>query len=401
MRRQLVVVLGVLSLAAAVSGLACSGSDGAQGAQGDAGPAGAQGAAGPTGALGSAGATGPAGATGAAGPAGPQGDAGEPGATGPAGPVGDAGAVGPTGPAGPVGDAGAIGPTGPTGLTGPAGDAGATGPTGATGPGDGCYGVTAPTVGSVTVGNGTGPYYTGIAYPVVVNVTNNGEVDGGTGTLTFSHVGVDATFAGTGATQTVTFNAAGGPFDFAVLVSNGCEVSPQSYSVPLVASAKYIWVSNSETTGDFTTNPDTLCLTDASKPAAVTSAKAMVAGYGGRTACSSANCTSGGASEHVDWVLAPSTTYLNASGAIVGTTTAAGIFASFANPIDPTGDANAMTGLNGDWTTATSDDCSSFTSAAGGSKAEVGFSADTTDQAWGSGLFLSCAASFPLFCVQQ
>jgi hypothetical protein len=60
-----------------------------------------------------------------------------------------------------------------------------------------------------------------------------------------------------------------------------------------------------------------------------------------------------------------------------------------------------MTGLNGDWTTATSDDCSSFTSAAGGSKAEVGFSADTTDQAWGSGLFLSCAASFPLFCVQQ
>jgi hypothetical protein len=174
---RVVLVTGLLGVAA------CKGSTGVDGSQGPAGPQGPQGAQGPQGPQGSQGPAGPAG-----GPQGPQGLSallvttpepvgancgfggvrmetgidrngdgdldeegelnasatkylcngaqglrGETGPVGPQGPRGDTGEVGPQGPLGPKGDTGAVGAMGPQGPKGDTGDTGPVGPQGATG----------------------------------------------------------------------------------------------------------------------------------------------------------------------------------------------------------------------------------------------------------------------------
>jgi alpha-tubulin suppressor-like RCC1 family protein len=91
--------------------------------------------------------------------------------------------------------------------------------------------VTAPVIAGVTVGSG--PYFMGVPYTVTVTLSSNG----GSTNLTYSSIGYDATFTGSGSTQTLTPNAVGGPFDFEAIVSNGCAIAIYPYSIASVSTA--------------------------------------------------------------------------------------------------------------------------------------------------------------------
>ncbi len=72
---------------------------------------------------------------------------------------------------------------------------------------------------------------------------------------------------------------------------------------------------------------DAFCMADANYPGTGTF-KAFVVNGSTRVACTTANC-SGGASEHVDWVLQPCTDYTRVDGTPIGTTAdEIGIFAT-------------------------------------------------------------------------
>lgn len=72
---------------------------------------------------------------------------------------------------------------------------------------------------------------------------------------------------------------------------------------------------------------DNFCNSDGNKPVSTGSYKAMIAGWGTRRACTSGNCTTSGAAENLDWVLAPNTEYRrNDLATRIMTTNSAGIF---------------------------------------------------------------------------
>jgi hypothetical protein len=104
------------------------------------------------------------------------------------------------------------------------------------------------------------------------------------------------------------------------------------------------------------------------RPPGLATAKAMIVDGVTRRACTSANCTTGGASEHIDWVFAPMTSYYLADGTtFVGATNAAGLLVG---PLQTPVAANGAfwTGLSNDWTG--SNNCVGWTSV--GSVGSVG-----------------------------
>jgi len=108
---------------------------------------------------------------------------------------------------------------------------------------------------------------------VTVTVTATGD-----GTLSYVHLGGDATFSGTGSAVTLTPTSVGGPFNFAVLVTNGCETAVRSYSISTVARAYRMWVSTTRHNAAIGTvaDADTICEEDANLPTGVTTAKALL-----------------------------------------------------------------------------------------------------------------------------
>lgn len=129
--------------------------------------------------------------------------------------------------------------------------------------------------------------------------------------------------------------------------------------------------------------------------------KALLVDGSTRVACTSALCVTSGAAEGVDWALAPNTQYVRADGqTVIGTTTAAGIFAfPLAASIDTNG-FSYWTGLATDWTTST-DDCTGWTEVSG-VFANEGL-ADKTDNQAIAGVSESCATLAGAFfaCVEQ
>jgi len=71
---------------------------------------------------------------------------------------------------------------------------------------------------------------------VTVTLSSNG----GSTNLTYSSIGDDATFTGSGSTQTLTPTAIGGPFNFEAIVSNGCAIAIYPYSIASVSKATSI-----------------------------------------------------------------------------------------------------------------------------------------------------------------
>ncbi|MEI6790988.1 MAG: DUF1554 domain-containing protein [Myxococcaceae bacterium] len=117
-----------------------------------------------------------------------------------------------------------------------------------------------------------------------------------------------------------------------------------------------------------------------------------------RTACTTSNC-SGGASENVNWVFHPNTTYTRFSdGAIIGTTTSAGIFTfPLTNRFDNNTLPNVFSALNADWTTGSST-CSNWTSNAS-SSVNYGYTGFTNSGSISQGG--NCSTAYALLCVEQ
>jgi hypothetical protein len=145
--------------------------------------------------------------------------------------------------------------------------------------------------------------------------------------------------------------------------------------------------------------------------------KALLVAGGVRVACTSANCTTGGAAEHVDWPLQASTTYYRAahSGSGGGTYTENGttpifttnsngifVFGTFTNIIQPSGsqsNPHFWDGLNTNWTEA-SNTCTGWTTdTTGGTTGQAGrgYAADTAAITYTT---TSCYVARFLLCVE-
>ncbi len=127
-----------------------------------------------------------------------------------------------------------------------------------------------------------------------------------------------------------------------------------------------------------------------------------------RRACTTANC-GGGTAEHVDWVLAPNTTYYNPDGASLLQTNAAGVFdfGSFSLDlaIDTNGSVEWWTGrLANDWIVSGNFNCSDWTVNIAGApltnNAYYGIGADTTENSL-SYLNDSCDQTRRVLCVRR
>ena len=113
-----------------------------------------------------------------------------------------------------------------------------------------------------------------------------------------------------------------------------------------------------------------------------------------RVACTTSFC-GGGAAEDVNWVLAPQTTYVIATGATVGTTTAAGIVA-FPLATAPAG-GEWFNGFNPDWTSS-GDNCEGWTTNGGtGSVGQLG----ATDGSFSNIYSQFCNRPDFILCVEQ
>lgn len=163
---------------------------------------------------------------------------------------------------------------------------------------------------------------------------------------------------------------------------------------------KHIFITASTYLGDSLAGingADEKCMSDANYPGTGTY-KALIADGVNRLACSSPNCSTNGASEHVHWVLAPNTSYVQSDGSTdVGTTTSNGIFAfpvtnGFNNTL-----SIYWSGLNSDWTSS-ADNCDLWM---GDSPANVGSSNTITTDLINSGSG-DCAVDLNhLTCVEQ
>jgi hypothetical protein len=155
---------------------------------------------------------------------------------------------------------------------------------------------------------------------------------------------------------------------------------------------------------------DYQCNHDSSKPADGKNYKAMIVLTGVRVACTTANCTTGGANEHVDWVLKPSTVYKNPLNQVVDTTSSIGLFTfdvyhadddlyGLDNPIFPDADY-AWTGMLQNYTVKAAL-CQNWSSKAVGQSGSVGISGSLTNTLMSSGGNGSCAGFNKLICVEQ
>jgi hypothetical protein len=203
--------------------------------------------------------------------------------------------------------------------------------------------------------------------------------------------------------ETLTPSTAGGPFDFEVIVSNGCELGIAPFSIASVAAPPtlYIWITAKtyEPEVDFSgvAGADSLCMSDSAKPSGVTTAKAMLVDGVNRIACTSSNCTTGGAAENVNWVLLPNATYLNAAGQTIGTTTSAGIFTSTLSNAVSAVNSIAWTGMTPTWTTDTGATCSAWTSDT--VFGEGGYTDSTSEDDLLGAINYNCGNPWLLYCA--
>lgn len=149
---------------------------------------------------------------------------------------------------------------------------------------------------------------------------------------------------------------------------------------------------------------DGMCSVDANNPDPGSTFKALVAMTTARRACSTGNC-SGGASEHIDWVLQPDTEYRRVDGVtVVGRTLpGAGIFdlsgAGLNAPIEGVG-REFRTALTADWRYDSGGSCFDW------SMSGLGDSSGGNSGLQGTGAIndggpKTCDIGYPVLCVEQ
>jgi len=124
-----------------------------------------------------------------------------------------------------------------------------------------------------------------------------------------------------------------------------------------------------------------------------------------RKACQTANCGTGGASEHINWVLSPNQEYIREDGTIIGTTNSAGIFTF---PLD-----NSFTGTADKfWTGFPStfailnigggqNNCLQLTYGLAGGTGFCGIGNSVSGTAVQQASKCSCAQTLKILCVEQ
>lgn len=180
--------------------------------------------------------------------------------------------------------------------------------------------------------------------------------------------------------------AAQNPFIIAALLLTGIQS----------ASGKIIFMTNSTYDGNLGgfSGADAKCMSDTNKPAGSSTYKAILTHFNVRQACTTANCTS--ASDNVDWVLKPNTTYITSAGSTIGTTNAAGIITSAPlNAIASSG--TAWTGMESTW--ANNASCAQWVDNNAGNLQGVGNPTDSS-KTWG-GVVSNCSNSHSLYCAEQ
>lgn len=165
-------------------------------------------------------------------------------------------------------------------------------------------------------------------------------------------------------------------------------------------SNKIIFVTAATHNGDFNgiSGADAFCMADTNIPNS-SNYKALLVGGTTRVACTSTDC-SGGSSEHTDWVLAASTTYVRPDGTtIIGTTDSNGIFDfDLTHAFEATGNM-IWTGLNADWTTSSSV-CTVWDTSSGGVSGAIGLTDEASFSAISAGS-QTCNNTIHLACVEQ
>ena len=140
---------------------------------------------------------------------------------------------------------------------------------------------------------------------------------------------------------------------------------------------------------------DSTCTTSTNYPGSGTYV-ALLVDSSTRVACTTANC-SGGVSEHVGWVIAPSTYYVNLNGDLIGKSNASGLLTITGSAISSSAGA-PWTGLATDWTTGLS--CLNWTSNIV-TDAGIFGSSSSTSSAWYAFSAGACDSSQPVYCVEQ
>ncbi len=159
------------------------------------------------------------------------------------------------------------------------------------------------------------------------------------------------------------------------------------------------------TAGAAITAADSFCNSDPHKPVWDSTAtyKALLVNSA-RVACTSDTCTSSGASENLDWIFSPNTTYVTFEGATIGTADASGVFTSLNRPIANNTVHWTWTGLNtaaADWTNDV-DNCLDWTSN-GNTDFSTFWTARGTDfsEIYSLGSWATCDTPQHLICVEQ
>lgn len=170
----------------------------------------------------------------------------------------------------------------------------------------------------------------------------------------------------------------------------------------IAAGDRFIFYTSTASNGNLggVAGADAKCNAAPNKPNSSTY-KAIIGG-GGRTACTTANC-SGGPTEHDDWVLYPNQKYVRTGDALeIATTTANGIFTfPLVNAISDSS-SSPWTGIKQDWTTSSST-CTNWnwTSGNGLAGSSIQKSASAIDAGYGGGFGLSCNVMYPIYCAEQ
>lgn len=145
---------------------------------------------------------------------------------------------------------------------------------------------------------------------------------------------------------------------------------------------------------------DISCISNPNNPAGAGKGnwRAMIAG-GGRVACTTTNCTTGGATENLNWALKANTNYRRATDDFpIGTTNASGIFTFPLSNSFAIGVIDVWTGLTTDWL-VNGNTCLNWTDNTTG-QGMAGQTGGTTfsNIAFGG---QTCPGSFPIFCAEQ
>lgn len=212
----------------------------------------------------------------------------------------------------------------------------------------------------------------------------------------------------------------GSPYDYVVTAVSAKGESaasfPDKYASPYVpcTTCKMFVTNNGSTANTYTPGTsfssvnaaDALCASNAAFLSYAGTYKAVIVDGIQRRACTSINCANSGLAEQIDWVLHPSTSYVQANGgAAIATTSSTGVFATNLTGLISAITSGYWTGISesGSWSWQTSaNTCSGWTTNSAASSASYGVSTWTDARAIAiSSAIAACNTANSLLCTEQ